>query len=103
MNKIQNFIKYMSTHKEVQKILITHFAIIVIFAIIYKEINNNDLKSFSNEKKMDMFDAFYFSAITHTTVGFGDISPETKYAKLSSMTHVLLVFFIGFLEINQII
>ena len=78
-------------------------SVFVIFAIIYKEINNNNLKSFSNEKKMSMFDAFYFSAITHTTVGFGDISPETKYAKLSSMIHVLLVFFIGFLEINQII
>ena len=50
-----------------------------------------------------MFDAFYFSAITHTTVGFGDISPETKEAKLASMHHVLLVFFVGFLEINQII
>jgi len=81
----------------------THAIIIIVFAMIYKYIYNLENKSFSNMKKMTWFDSVYYSTITHSTVGFGDVYPQTRMSKLACMTHVLLVFFIGFFEINRII
>lgn len=35
-------------------------------------------------------DAFYFSAVAVTTVGFGDLSPSTDGAKLFTVLYILL-------------
>ena len=38
----------------------------------------------------DAFDPLYFSVITHTTIGFGDISPKTRVARYVTSLHAVL-------------
>lgn len=38
------------------------------------------------------FDAAYITLTTHTTTGYGDITPKTKWAKLVLMLHQLAVY-----------
>eukprot|EP00854_Cymbomonas_tetramitiformis_P028637 gene28637-35521_t len=43
-----------------------------------------------NTEVNNFFDALYFSTITLTTVGFGDITPKTTIARLVTSCSVLL-------------
>lgn len=37
------------------------------------------------------FDAMYFTLVTHSTMGYGDITPTTRLAKSIVMMHIILV------------
>ena len=50
----------------------------------------------ANPKIANLFDAFYWSLITISTVGYGDITPVTDEGKV--LTMVLIVFGIGFIS-----
>ena len=50
----------------------------------------------ANEKIETLFDAFYWSLITISTVGYGDITPVTEEGKV--LTMVLILFGIGFIS-----
>ncbi len=41
-------------------------------------------------EKLSIVDAFYFSVITLTTVGYGDISPQTTAGKLFTAAYVII-------------
>jgi voltage-gated potassium channel len=47
-------------------------------------------------------DAFYFSVITLTTVGFGDVTPETRIGKLFTVAYIVVGIGIFFVVINSI-
>ena len=50
----------------------------------------------ANPKVHTLFDAFYWSLITISTVGYGDITPVTDEGKV--LTMVLIIFGIGFIS-----
>jgi len=52
----------------------------------------------ANPKIHNLFDAFYWSLITISTVGYGDITPVTDEGKV--LTMVLIVFGIGFISFS---
>jgi len=52
----------------------------------------------ANPKIHNLFDAFYWSLITISTVGYGDIAPVTDEGKV--LTMVLIVFGIGFISFS---
>ncbi|UCC38324.1 MAG: two pore domain potassium channel family protein [Candidatus Aminicenantes bacterium] len=83
--------------EEIISALIKYFGAIVSFATIY-----NGLQQFSQGKafmvshpsNIPYFDLFYFSLVTITTVGYGDIEPALWVSKTFIITEIL--FGVGF-------
>jgi voltage-gated potassium channel len=67
------------------RILFTLFAIIFVYSgLIYQfehPVNPDVFKTF--------FDAFYFSVVTMTTVGFGDVTPVSEFGRLLTVLMIL--------------
>lgn len=55
--------------------------LIVLFAYVYLVASNNDPASFS--EPLDHTRSMYFTVTTITTVGFGDITPQTNPARIA--------------------
>lgn len=102
-NIARSFVRYVRNDDSLKTLLMTHLVIIVIFAFIYKAINMNNIEAFNNEKEMTLFDCLYFSVVTHTTVGYGDIYPVSNLARACMMIQVMTVFYFAFMEINDFI
>lgn len=62
------------------------------YGIIYVFISNLDSESFS-QADLGIIDGVYFSLITSSTVGYGDITPRSVAAKLTVMTQIIVSMF----------
>ena len=68
----------------------------LIMSFIYYALMQNQ-KNYNNKsrKEFDKYiDALYFSVINATTVGFGDITPQSNLTKIVSILHNVLNFVI---------
>lgn len=45
------------------------------------------------------FDSFYFTTATHTSIGFGDITPTHRALRMISSIHMIIVFSLIILSI----
>ncbi len=67
------------------RILFTLFAIIFIFSgLIYQVEHPVNADNFTT-----FLDAFYFSVVTMTTVGFGDLTPTSEFGRLLTVLMIL--------------
>jgi len=67
------------------RILLTLFSIIFVYSgLIYQVENQINSENFSN-----FLDAFYFSVVTMTTVGYGDITPLSGAGRLLTLLMIL--------------
>jgi len=87
-------------NKQLIRLLFVNLLLMIFFAIIYKLIDKEQEQSFSQDKKMSMLDSIYYSVVTHTTVGYGDISPKSNKARIATILHILFVLIISMFEIN---
>ena len=73
-------------HLHVMRILFSLFSLVFVSSgLIYnieQQINETSIKTF--------FDAVYFSIVTITTVGFGDVTPVSQYGKLATLFIIVL-------------
>ena len=59
------------------------------------DISSTDITNINKESHVDKyFDRLYFSIVTGTTLGFGDIYPNSKLTKLLVILHLVILFLI---------
>jgi len=71
--------------------LLSYFLVIYQYAISYTFLSRLDPHAF-NIGQLTLFDAIYFSLTTAATVGFGDIVPTSRSARVFVMAEILLTF-----------
>ena len=71
-------------------IVMAHLTIILLFSLINHFYLTRD--DFSNGESMKSYiDSLYFTGVTHTSVGYGDISPKTSRARFLTLIHILII------------
>lgn len=75
-----------STRPDKHMLFITNAIVFVMFTVIYWIMDTMRPGIHFG----DSFDPVYFSVITHTTIGFGDISPKTTVARYITSLHAVL-------------
>jgi len=76
---IQNTASSILSHRiliAVLKGLAIYFAITLVFGLLYYFLDSLDFKSASGFNTFHFLDYIYFSAVTFTTIGYGDIVPK---------------------------
>ena len=78
--------------KEGSVVLLTNVFIIFIFSVIYYILG--DVKNWNGiDEDSNLFDFFYFSFTTMTTIGYGDVSPNRVTTKVICIGQQLIVLF----------
>ena len=80
--------------KEQNKLLFVHIATILVFSIIYYFAAPSKGTKKDKENFKSYESSLYYTTITHFTVGFGDISPESPILRRLTMMQVLIAFFL---------
>lgn len=81
-------------------IYIAHFITALVFGIVYTILLLTHANSFKIDKSKShtysnydyLFNGLYFSFITQTTIGFGDVVPKSYLAKIIVLLQCLSVF-----------
>lgn len=72
---------------------IGYLLVVYLFAVLYRMVSILDGHSFfvnGPTASLSFFNAFYFSVTTASTVGFGDITPASVWAKSLVMAEIIL-------------
>lgn len=93
------FLKYLNKNNIFkQKKIIILFISIIIFSFVYYHLNTKHFKIKSSDI-MNYFNSLYFSIVTQTLLGPGDIYPKTDVAKFFIIIQVTITLIITFLYI----
>lgn len=85
----KEFMAYESSPFDFVKVqFIIFLNIVIYFGLIYYFIHKIDSSSFS--LPLDAFDAVYFSLVTVSTLGYGEIHPLSKFARAIAMAELLV-------------
>lgn len=72
--------------------IISNILVVIVFAELYWFLDQDeDEQHFGFDGPLD---AYYFSTVTSSSVGYGDVLPLTKKAKVLNMIHILTMFFV---------
>jgi hypothetical protein len=69
-----------------------HLAVFGAFFALYRFIPGGFETHFNVPGPVNDWDIMYYTAITHCTIGYGDIYPKTTTARVLVLTHAMLVF-----------
>lgn len=83
----------------VLNLLIFHVVVMVVFfatnfALMRTTTQNHFSQNAPNDTVSQVINAFYYTVTTHTTVGFGDMTPRSTIAKFATGLHQLMVFIV---------
>ena len=92
ISKLRNF--------KILKIFLQFLLLTFTYALIYRYFGRFDSdrdkegSGVDSVGKIDFFTAFYFSLVTQTTVGYGDIAPKDTVTKIICISQLLLTVII---------
>lgn len=90
----EEFTQPISYRRSVLTLFLNYLEVTLDFAVIYSYLSWLDPLSFS--KPMDWIQSIYFSFVSSTTVGYGDISPVSSLAMAVVVVQIILfLIFIG--------
>lgn len=85
------------------RFFMNHILLIIAFAIAYYVstifIKDSMMKTGKDIKELSFWDCFYFSLVTQTTVGYGDIVPAHNISKLINILQLLTIYGILLIEL----
>jgi hypothetical protein len=77
------------------KYVYTNLFVILLFSFIYWYYGTpENFKSnthFDATENMSYLNALYFSATTHSSVSYGDITPKSKFMQIIVIAHIILL------------
>jgi len=76
---IQNVSSTLFSHRILNTVLkgvVLYLALSLVFGLLYYWFDSLDFKSTASNKAVHFLDYIYFSAVTFTTIGYGDIIPK---------------------------
>ena len=80
---------YLKKHRKIRYIVIS-IILIFLFTIIYWSLGTNDNFSFNtSQTEVSFLDALYFTLVTQTTIGYGDISPKSQLMRFITVCHII--------------
>jgi len=71
--------------------ILYHIIVILIFSVLYYFISKHYGTERDKKQLKTVFDSFYLSTTTHSTIGYGDIAPESSILRATTIVHVLIV------------
>lgn len=72
--------------------IISNVLVVMAFAEMYWVLDQDDSEEHFGFE--GLIDAYYFSAVTSSSVGYGDVLPKSKKAKVLTVVHILTMFFV---------
>ena len=86
------------THRKTIHFIRMQLFLILFFAILYYLVANHTTKKkgihfIDNVPPFNFIDALYLSLVTHSTVGYGDISPKSNIARVIAGLQMLTIIF----------
>lgn len=88
--------------KRLGSAFLIYLGICCLYSAFYRLISIHDPKSFEHQINTTL-DALYYSTVTITTLGYGDIKPASNIAKISVISEALLGIFLLAILIGIII
>ena len=76
--------------------ILVNFVLIFIFSLIYWYYGTPDNLTFASQFAEDddnicYLSALYFACTAHSTVGFGDITPRSRFMQMVVIVHLLIL------------
>lgn len=83
-------------------IVLLQIFIILFFWSIHILLYKKDIAHYKGiNPKNWVFDLFYFTTSTHSTVGYGDIYPDRVASRLTAVFHQLVLVFLALLTVSS--
>jgi hypothetical protein len=77
-----------------------HFAIFVVFTLLYYSVGFEENFECNRDTNAP-FSPIYFSAVVHTSLGFGDCGPKTPLGRRLVTVHTLISFVITMMVLGS--
>ena len=89
---IFTFAKLVNQLFERNDMVLFHLGVIIACAGMYQEVARRVGSKKDRKNFRDFEDALYYAVVVHFTVGFGDVSPESKWMRRVTMAQILTAF-----------
>ncbi|CAM9692916.1 unnamed protein product [Pylaiella littoralis] len=76
--------------------ILSNLIVVAVFEEIYWQVDRSTADSPDQEHFGfgSVLDAYYYFVVTSSSVGYGDILPRTRKAKMLTIAHIMSMFFI---------